>query len=262
MLRSVKHLQGYKIHATDGDLGHVEQFYFDDETWAIRYLVVNTGNWLLGRHVLISPMSVGKTDTATNALGVNLTMEQVKHSPDIDTHKPVSRQQEIESSAYYGWPYYWVGGDLWGSWAYPTHLAAQSEMPLEAPPLETEAQETGDSHLRSTQEVIGYALEGTDGEIGSVNDFILDDETWAIRYVVADTGSWWPGKKVLVDPRWIHQVSWAESTVHVGLLKEAIRSSPEYDPSVPISREYETSLYEHYGRSRYWKEEESDAKVQ
>jgi len=262
MLRSAKRLHGYSIHATDGNLGHVDQFYFDDETWAIRYLVVNTGNWLLGRQVLISPMALGQTDASTNTLRVNLTMEQVKNSPDIDTHKPVSRRQEIESSLYYGWPLYWSGGDLWGSWAYPTHLAAQGGMILPAPPpVDTDAAhnmdtaESEDSHLRSTQEVIGYALEASDGEIGSVDDFILDDESWAMRYAVADTGNWWPGKKVLIDPRWIHKVSWAESTVHVGLLREAIRHSPEYDPSMPISREYEARLYGHYGRSRYWKEE-------
>ena len=254
MLRPVKDLQGYAIHATDGDIGQVDEFYFDDERWTIRYLVVATGNWLSGRKVLISPIAIGKADWVAEKLNLALTKGQVENSPDIDTHKPVSRQREIEYFNYYGYPYYWYGGGLWGADAYPSALTAAgalgAESAMERETVPPEAQ--GDPHLRSTSEVIGYYIEAADGELGHVEDLIVDDESWAIRYIVVDTANWWLGKKVLVAPQWIERVSWAESKVYVNLPREAIKNSPEYDPLALINREYEERLYGHYGRPRYW----------
>src|SRR5262247_2160585 len=110
MLRSLEELHGYTIHATDGDIGTVYAFFFDDKTWAIRYLVVDTGNWLPDRQVLISPIALGQPDWEGQFFSVKLTTEQVRNSPDIDTDKPVSRQQETLLHTYYDWPTYWSGG--------------------------------------------------------------------------------------------------------------------------------------------------------
>lgn len=258
MLRSINNLKGFAITATDGAIGEVEEFYFDDESWAIRYIVVNTGDWFESRQVLISPISIKQVDRATNQLYMNLTMKQVKNSPDIDTRKPVSRQLETTYFDYYGYPYYWGGPHLWGAAAYPAALAlppttaAQTVSGMAAKMRE---EEHHDLHLRSTGEVTGYHIEALDGEIGHADDFIVDDETWAVRYLVVDTSNWWFGKKVLLAPQWIERVSWTESKVFVDLSKEAVKNSPEYDESALISREYEAKLYGSYGRRGYWDDE-------
>jgi hypothetical protein len=250
MLRNAKDLQGLTIRATDGELGTVDQIYFDDDTWAIRYLTVNTGGWLDGRLVLISPISVkGQPDWHSKRLDVSLTREQVEKSPSIDTHEPVSRQHEIEYMGHYGYPFYWGGSNLLGSEQY---LAGPG---LETVPLQkTSTAGIGktDSHLRSAEEVTSYYIESTDGEIGHVDGFIFDDETWAIRYIEVATRNWWPGKRVLFAPAWVERVSWEDSKVYVGVSREAIQSAPEYVESRPISREYEDQLYSHYGKPPYW----------
>jgi hypothetical protein len=251
MLTNAAQLKGLVIRATDGDLGTVNQFYFDDETWAIRYLIIETGGWLGGRQVLISPFSVIRTDLLDKRLDVALTKKQVEHSPDIDTHQPVSRQHEAAYLGYYGYPYYWGGPYLWGPAFYPAGLAIQTNASAEAM-ADRIRKESADSHLRSSEAVTGYDIEALDGEIGHVDGFVVDDEAWAIRYIEVATRNWWPGKKVLVSPAWIERVSWTESKVCTGLSREAIRNGPEYVESTPITREYENRLYFHYGRPPYW----------
>src|ERR1700722_4138526 len=249
MLRNAKDLHGFTIRATDGDIGTVDQLYFDDETWAIRYLTVETGGWLGGRPVLISPISVLLTDWQTKHLNVALTKKQVEHSPDIDTQQPVSRQHEAQYNLYYGYPYYWGGPFLWGAALNPAEVVIPP--PTEAA-LDTVDSQSKDSHLRSTDAVADYAIEASDGEIGHVAGFVVDDAAWAIRYIEVATRNWWPGKKVLVSPAWIERVSWADSKVYTALSREAIQNAPEYDEFAPISREYENRLYFHYGRPPYW----------
>ena len=251
MLTNAKHLKGLVIRATDGDLGTVDQFYFDDETWAIRYLTVETGGWLGGRQVLISPISVVHIDWQAKRLDVALTKKQVEKSPDIDTHQPVSRQHEAAYLGYYGYPSYWGGPYLWGPAFYPAGLAGPTTASAEAM-AERIGRESADSHLRSTEAVTGYTIDAPDGDIGHVDGFLVDDEAWAIRYIEVATRNWWPGKKVLVSPAWIEGVSWMESKVSVGLSREAIKGAPEYVESAPITREYENRLYFHYGRPPYW----------
>jgi len=252
MLRSVQEWKEYAIQATDGDIGHVDQFFFDDEQWTIRYLVVDTGGWLSGRRVLISPIALGQTDWSEHRLPVKLTRQQVENSPDIDTDQPVSRQQEIGYYQYYGWPAYWGGPYLWGPAMYPGLPAVPlpGEPAAEPPRGSKELRE--DPHLRSTAEVIGYRIHARDGEIGHVEDFIVDDRSWAIRYIVVDTGSWWPGKKVLLPPQWIGRVSWVDATVEVDLDRDTIKNGPEWDPDTPIRRDYEERLYGYYRRPGYW----------
>jgi len=249
MLRSVNDLKGLGLRAIDGEIGSVDQFYFDDETWTIRYLEVNAGNWLVGRRVLISPVSLGRVDWSAGQLEVTLTRKQVEDSPNIDTHKPVSRQHEAEFLGYYGYPFYWGGAHLWGPALYPADLSERTtaaEVPLKA------KEESIDRHLRSTNEVSGYHIQAVDGEIGHVEDFLVDEETWSIRYMVVDTRNWWPGKKVLVSPQWIESISWEESKVHVDLSRETIKDGPEYDQSTPVTRQYESQLFDNHGRGGYW----------
>jgi hypothetical protein len=251
MLRNVKDLHGFTIRATDGEIGTVDQFYFDDETWAIRYVTVQTGAWINSRSVMISPISVVHTDWKARRLDVALTKKQVENSPDIDTNKPVSRQHEVTYLGYYGYPSYWGGPYLWGTGLYPSALAISTVRPVE-PLADRIGRESMDSHLRSTTGVTGYHVDATNGEIGHVDGFVIEDEAWAIRYIEVATRNWWPGKKVLVSPAWVQRVSWPESKVYVGLSREDIKNGPEYVESMPITREYEDRLYSHYGRPPYW----------
>jgi uncharacterized protein YrrD len=253
MLRNVSQLNGFAIRARDGEIGKLEHFYFDDETWAVRYLVVNAGDWLGGRLVLVSPIALRQAEWESKRLDVALTKEQIENSPSIDTHKPVSRQHEAVYMGYYGYPYYWGGPQLWGLASYPAGLTGHWEAVTPAETLQARAgKESVDSHLRSTNEVTGYYLEAEDGEIGHVKDFIVDDETWAIRYLEVDTQNWWPGKHVLISPQWINQVSWTDSKVYVDLKRETIQNGPMWSDSVPVTREYEHRLYDYYARSPYW----------
>jgi hypothetical protein len=251
MLTNAKDLKGFVIHATDGEIGTVDEFYFDDESWAIRYLVVNTGSWLNNRQVLISPISVGRTDWQAKQLHVALSKKQVENSPAIDTHRPISRQHEAAFMSYYSYPYYWGGPLMWGDGFYPASLA----LPLavtEKAVHDRAAKHSEASHLRSSQAVTGYHIEAMDGEIGHLEGFVLDDETWAIRYIEVSTRNWLPGKKVLFSPAWIQKVSWREQRVYVGIYRDTIKSAPEFFESRPIERDYEGQLYLHYGRPPYW----------
>lgn len=252
MLTKTTHLKGFAIQATDGELGTVDQLYFDDETWAIRYLTVETGGWLGARLVLISPFSVVHTDWQAKRLDVALTKKQVQDSPDIDTHKPVSRQHEALYLGYYRYPYYWGGPYLWGPWLYPAGFLAIPAITSTETMAARVGRESTDSHLRSTEAVTGYHLQAADGEIGHVDGFVVDDTAWAIRYIEVATRNWWPGKKVLVSPGWIERMSWEKGEVYVGLSREAIKNGPAYIESMPITREYEHQLYLHYGLPPYW----------
>jgi len=248
MLRSLKDLEHYKVSAADGDIGSVANFLLDDEHWTIRYLVVKTGNFFNERRVLISPISFREVDWAAARFHVALTIDKVKSSPDVDVDKPVSRQHERDYYGYYGWPYYWGASGIWGMGAYPNTLAAGAWIN----PMAVYYEAPGDVHLRSAQEIRGYHIQGTDESIGHVDDFIVDDETWRIHYLVVDTGNWWVGKKVLVAPQWATRVSWEERNVHVALSRQAIKDCPEWDPDAAVNRQYETRLYDYYGRPAYW----------
>jgi hypothetical protein len=255
MLRNTNQLKGLSIHATDGELGTANEFYFDDESWAIRYLTVETGGWLGGRQVLVSPYSILRIDMVARRVDVALTKKQVEDSPDIDTRKPVSRQHEASYLNYYGYPYYWGGPYLWGPGYYPSGLAVPLFATEEVRSARAQG-ESADSHLRSTSEVAGYHIEALDGEIGAVNGFLVDDEAWSIRYIEAVTRNWWPGKDVIFSPAWIEKVSWEESKVSVGLTREKIKGCPEYIESRSITRDYENQVYLHYGRPPYWLRQE------
>jgi hypothetical protein len=255
MLHNLTDLKGLTIKCRDGEIGEVEDFYFDDDRWTIRYLVVDTGTWLTGRKVLISPISVGRADQANRRVEVDLTKKQVEDSPGIDTDKPVSRQYETSYFDYYGYPYYWGGPYAWGAAAIPAPMPVP--MPdrtrTEIEELRRREQESSDPHLHSANEVIGhYYIEATDGDIGHVEEFVIDDESWTIRYMVVDTRNWWPGKKVLVAPQWIERTSWNDSRVYVNLSRANVQNAPEYDRAAPLSREYESNLHQHYKRPPYW----------
>lgn len=247
MLRNAKQLEHYELRARDGKIGQVHDFFFDDRSWTVRYLVVDTGSWLSRRKVLISPTAVSRAEWEKRLLPVNLTRAQVRESPGVETEGPVSLAAETALSQYYNWPAYW------GAVGFPDVGFAVPAVPT--PPLDgasparassTAVQE--EHHLRSVRAVTGHAIEATDGRIGHVDDFLIEDRTWEIRYLVIDTRNGGPGKKVILAPEWIRKVGWDEACVAVELTRDAIQASPPYDPARPVTADYTHRLHDHYGR--------------
>ena len=232
----------------DGDIGRCKDFLFDDEHWTVRYMVADTGKWLPKQKVLISPISLGKPDWASKRFPVNMTKEMIEGSPPLDSDAPVSREYEMKWFEHHGWAVYWGGAGVWGAGANPATLIGRGEK------KETVEQEPGtlEKHLRSVNEIEGYHIDAKDGEIGHVEDFIIDDVSWTLRYIVVDTKNWLPGRKVLVSPRWIESVKWHERKVSVDLTRQGVENSPEYDFSAPVNREYEERLYDYYGFPKDW----------
>ena len=244
MLRSLNKLERYKVRATDGDLGSVVDFLLDDQRWTVRYLVVDTGGLFGGRKVLISPISFRTVDYSAEKFHLALTVDKIKNSPSVDLDKPVSRQHERDYYGYYGYPNYWGYGGMWGTGYYPSAMSTPEYDRTGERPGEPDA----DAHLRSAKAVTGYHIEGTDGAIGHVSDFMLDDESWAVRYMVIDTSNWWVGKSVLIAPEWTSRISWLDQKVYVDMTRAAIKKSPEWGVNDPISRAYEETIARHYAR--------------
>jgi sporulation protein YlmC with PRC-barrel domain len=263
MLRSVNDLMDYAIHATDGDVGHVKDIHFDDTSWVIRYLVVDTGEWLDNRKVLISPIGIGRPNWGTKTIPVSITKLQVENSPIFDGNHPVTKQHEVAYLGYYNYPYYWGGTGLWGHDTYPSRFSMGSgafeslPLVLHSPDPYVEGDEA-DVALHYSHELhSGIALEGgrvvgTDGEIGYIRDMLVDDESWALRYLVVDCGDWWPVHQVLIAPQWITDANWPDATFTAKMTRQQVKGAPHYDSKRRFDRTNEIGLHEHYGRIGYW----------
>lgn len=253
MLLSLNDIRGCDIKATDDEIGKASDFYFDDSAWVIRYLVVDTG-WIFGRKVLVAPDAVKGVDLKDDAVALSLTKKEIEEGPGIGTDLPVSRREEMALRQHYRWSNYWE--------IYPAGVGAAPLIPPMGPgaagespeiaPKEAEMRERGDPNLRSAREVEGYTIQAKDGELGHVDDFIVEDGTWAIRYMVINTRNWLPGRQVVLAPDWAEGIDWAGRIVQVGMDRDTIKDSPTYDSDTPISREYEQAVYAHYGRKPYW----------
>jgi hypothetical protein len=244
MLHEIKELERLKINAKDGDLGFVYDFYFDDENWTTRYLVADTGNWLTGRKVLVSPHSIDKPDFDNKSIPVKLIKKQIEDSPGILDDEPVSRQHESKLSDYYGWPAYWLVEPV-------SHAAViQDRLKKEQEVAQKKKKKKGDPHLRSIREVRSYTVEALDGEVGQVDSFLIDDENWNIKYLVIDSRkwlSWLPGGKYhIISPEWIKEIDWEKSRIYIEYDKETLENSPMYDPDKPVDKKFENKLYDCY----------------
>jgi hypothetical protein len=213
MLRSLRELKGYRLAANEGEIGRVRDLLFDDERWMVRYVVAATGPWLFGREFLLRLASLGRPDLANRQIDVNLTREQVKNAPGLETDAPVSRQQERELLKYFGWTPFWR----------PT------------PPGPLGPDESGDTHLRSVEAVTGYTVGATDGDFGEVADFITDDNLWTIRYVAVETSQWLPGRQVLLTPGWFLNIDWTTHRAELRLKRDELEQAPEYRPEAAFS---------------------------
>ncbi len=236
MLWNIRDLEKYSVFATDGSIGEVKDFYFDDVSWVVRYLVVDTGNWHASRNVLVPRVSMIGVHSDEKKLDVSLTKEQVKNSPFIDIQKSISRQHEMLDLGYYGYTYYWQ----------------REETMLRA---EEARRPSGDQHLRSCNALLESHIEATDGGIGYVQGFLVDDRMWAIRYMIVDTSNWWSGHSVLIAPEWIDDLKWLDATVSVNVSRQTVKDAPPYLVGRRLDREHEVALHKHYERAGYWTDE-------
>jgi sporulation protein YlmC with PRC-barrel domain len=249
MLRVGSVLKGYGIAASDGDIGTISDIRFDDASWRVRWLVIDTGNWLPGRKVLVQPSVCGAPNDEARSLPVRLTKAQVEASPDIRQDQPISQQMENDTYGYYGWDPMW-GGSMFGAGPMGFYDApAQYRATREEAELAELVNRPGrqDPHLRSLAEVTGYDIQATDGGIGHLEDVLLDDAHWLLRYLIVDTRNWWPGKHVLLSPYAVREFDWSNQEVRVGTTRAVVRASPEWDPLALIERAYEQRLHRHYG---------------
>jgi hypothetical protein len=248
MLWRAADLHGFDIKASDGAIGSVDDFLFSDDDWIVRWAVIDTGNWLPGRLVLLPPNRLMLPDANSDGISVALTRKQVEDSPEIDRDPPVSRQQEMRIYSHYGWDPYWASISASAAMGEPAMVPPVVE-PRPMQPLG----ETGDPTLHAVRDVTGYYIHAQDGDIGHVEDFLISTPDWVIRYLIVDTKNWWPGKHVLVAPQWASGISWSERAVTLEMTREQIEQAPEYDPDHIIDRPFEERLHEHYRRPGYWR---------
>lgn len=250
MLWDASSINGYAIEANDGRLGSVSDLLFEDVGWDIRWLVVNTGNWLSGRKVLLPLSALGQPDPALRQFPVKLTMQQVKDSPDIDTDMPVSRRMEADVFNYYGGEPYWGGGLIPMSNAIATPLVAPlySSESNSSDPGGADSQLNGsDPHLRSIAAMTGYHIHASDGEIGHVEDFLVDVVGWRIRYIMVDTRDWWPGEKVLISPFSVREIDWADRQIQLDVKRQQVKDAPPYNPAITVDGAYDEKFLTYYG---------------
>jgi sporulation protein YlmC with PRC-barrel domain len=258
MLRRLEELLGYELVAVDGIVGTLNDVFLDDETWTVRYLAVDTGLWL-GRLVLVSPISLELPDWQGRRIPINVTRAEIERSPDVLSRARFTREEEREFTAYYGYPQYWGGTNLWGWAERPGELAAAPPTGY-IPPAALAPNAATDADALTTSifsggDIRGYHIHALDGEIGHVDDFIIDEDTWSVRYLQIDTSNWVGGKTVLLATRWIQRIDPADGKLHVEVTKERIENSPEFDPAQPIDRAFEERLHQHYGLPAYWERE-------
>ena len=251
MLVKATDTTGFHVQASDGTLGTVSDLLFDDASWTVRWLVVETGNWWADRRVLIPASALGHPDTAARTFPVNLTMAQVKGSPEVDTHRPVSRQFESSAYDYYGFSPYW-GTDLYMSgfayWGGMVPMAPTQEMEEREDEIaQVMSQQNADANLRSVAEISRYYIHATDGDIGHLSDVLIEDSDWSLRYLIVNTSNWWQGKEVLISPRSTQSIRWTEHLIYLDVTRDHIQSSPEYDASRPVDAAFEADMASHYG---------------
>ncbi len=254
-MRSLKKMIGYSAESLDGKIGEVDNFYFDTPEWFIRYAVIETGGLLNSKRVLISPESFGEPLWQERKFPISLSKEKIENSPTVEEKRPITMQEEENLIDYYGWDTYWGLGPYVN--LHPRVLAPIRHIP-EYVPEDNYIRDSDNSILKGLYDIEGFSIHASDGVFGRVEDIIIEDESWIIRYLVIDTRRYLPSKKVLIAPEWIEMVNWSTEEIYVDLEKETIKDTPVYDPDAPIDRAYEEKLYDYHEYARYWEDKKEE----
>lgn len=249
-------VKGFAIEAEDGGIGTVSDFLFDDRSWKLRWMVVDTGSWLTGRKVLLHPSAAVAVDFDRRAVPVRLTKHQVENSPDIREDQPVSRQMQDTLYGYYGLDPLWGGsnyfGGAMGGIGWPlTPMPSGGESGVLEAERNGARMDDADPDLRSMSAVTGYHIQATDGPIGHIENFMFDSDGWGIRYLIVDTRNWWPGQHVLLSPHAVKTMSWPDREAVINLSRAQVKGSPPWDPEDMIDRAYQERLHGYYGWPGY-----------
>ncbi len=252
MLLNLSSIRKHSVVASDGTIGTVSDMLFDDASWLVRWLVVDTGHWLSDRKVLLPPSALGHAAPSDKTFPVRLTRAEVEASPELDTHRPVSRLFETSTYDYYGWSPYWGTGYYPGGYAMfglrdygMMEMRSDPEVQRRVEDL-ARREQNSEPHLRSAEAVTSYHIHATDGEIGHLSDIILEDTDWSIRFLVVDTSNWWAGEKVLISPRAATDIRWTERLIYLNVDRQKVKDSPRYDPAQTVDRDCEKQMAEHY----------------
>ncbi|WP_054635235.1 PRC-barrel domain-containing protein [Thalassobacillus sp. C254] len=261
MLFPAKDLVRFSIEATDGDIGKVDDLFFEEDNWTVRYMVVNTNPWLPGGKVLISPISIESVDLSEGVVRVDLTKDQIKDAPDIDSSEAISRQKEEEYHQYYGFSYYWPFAGYWGHHAYARDLASlgSDDLANKVKEQDTEENEQEGPKLRSAKELTGdwtgYNIVAYEEAAGNVSNLLIEDKTWKVRYMVVSSSKMFSSKEVLLSTDWVNEVDWVNGDIHMNVNKEEIEQAPDYETGNPVERSFEEDLYSHFKKENYWDRE-------
>jgi sporulation protein YlmC with PRC-barrel domain len=253
MLLNLSTIRGHSVAATDGTIGTISDVLFDDASWMVRWLAVDTGGWLSGRKVLLPPSALGHADPTAKVFRLRLTQAQIEASPGLDSHKPVSRQFEMLTYDYYGWSPYWGSGFYMGGYgllgaAMP--MRTDPEVQRRADDIARHLHDQDEPHLHSAEAVTGYHIHATDGEIGHLSDFLIDDTDWSIHYLIVDTSNWWMGQKVIVSPRSAKVIRWTEELIYLDVDRATVKGSPPYNTANLVDRAFEDRMAQYYVRTR------------
>ncbi|WP_162632618.1 PRC-barrel domain-containing protein [Paraliobacillus zengyii] len=245
-------MKHFNIRATDDVLGKIKDIYFDDKFWTVRYLVADTGKWLPSEKVLLSPLSVNKVDSENATVDVLASKEKVRNAPNKKADEPISKQDEIDLTGYYGWPNYWSQIGPWGGFSTPAALAVadkQREIQEKA-----KADQKESHQLRSVNEIkgelTGYKVEGIGGKIGHVSDVIIDEENWKITYLVIETSKFLAANFILIATDWISDIHWYDKKIYVEVDNEKVKNVTDFDIHAPLTKEYEEKLYSDLGKQK------------
>ncbi|HEX8949328.1 MAG TPA: PRC-barrel domain-containing protein [Dissulfurispiraceae bacterium] len=261
-LRGLQSVAGYAVIAKDGEVGAVEEFLFDDREWAIRFIVVRTGDWLPGKKVLLPPSVLEEPDWELPKLHITIERAQLARGPILGAHEPASRMFQIDLYKHFGWAPFWLEEEYFNVPLHPSEVSSG---------LSRDQEKADDPHLLSTADTIEYRVEALNGDVGHPEDFVMDEDDWIIYYfaVALDRSENVPeeetAKSVLIATEWVQKTAKEAGRVYLELDRDAVLRSPAYDPALPVDREYELELYDHYGRPRYWDqgadtEEEEDTR--
>lgn len=234
---------GCTAQAIDGKAGSIHDILFDDDSWKVRYLVVRSGVWLEERMVLIPPQAFLYATEGAHEVHVTLSCDQIRQSRSLEADPPFYLQRQIDAATTA--PTLWMTyGSLYDP-VIPLYGPALMQAPPEGADVKREKPDY-DPHLRSVREISGYQLEDADGEAGQLVGFLVDNEVWALRYVVIQTGSWFAKQQRLLTVSHISAINWERRTLTTSLHRERIAASPEYADALLLDPAFENRLLQYY----------------